>query len=222
MEDQSKEISQLIEDFRYLKNAVMKTNRIFKFISSNTFRPLYLSMGLLIIIFTVAIQLLIGNYGSYGEIPGVVKGIYYMVLVILLVLMAYMKLRLMLRQIKKLGSDITICQFFKEVYTWNTVFLMIPYLATMGLLSVFLAGRGLSGYLVPCLAILYGLMIITATSLLYLREFVVGGIWFLVSGFTLLFILGPSQPLLGLAITFGLGFIIMYIASLVFARLDQE
>jgi hypothetical protein len=221
MEDQSKEISQLIDDFRYLKNVVMKTNRIFKFISSNTLRPLYLSMGLLIIIFAAAIQLLIKYYGSYGNVPGAVKAIYYVLLTALLIWLSYTKVRLLIEQIKKLDADITVCQFFKEVYSWNTMIVMLPYLITMGLAAVFLANRGLSGYLVPCLAILYGLMINTATNILYLRELIVGSIWFFITGFVILFTLGPSQPLLGLSLTFGLGFIVMYIASLVFARDEQ-
>jgi Sulfate transporter family. len=222
MEDQSKEISQLIEDFRYLKNAVMKTNRIFKFISSNTFRPLYLSMGLLVFIFAAAIQIFIQHYGSYANIPGAVKAIYYVVLTALLIWLAFTKMRLLIKRIKELDGDITVCQFFKEVYTWNTIITMLPYVIAMVLVAVFLANRGQSGYLVPCLAILYGLMINTATNILYLREFIVGGIWFLITGFIILFTLGPSQPLLGLSLTFGLGFIVMYIASLVFARADQE
>ena len=137
MEDQSKEISQLIEDLRYLKNPVMKTNRIFRFISSNTFRPLYLSMGLLIITFAAAIQLLIKYYGSYGNIPGAVKAIYYVVLTALLIGLSYTKMRLLIKRIKELDADITVCQFFKEVYSWNTMIVMLPYLVAMGLAAVF-------------------------------------------------------------------------------------
>jgi hypothetical protein len=72
------------------------------------------------------------------------------------------------------------------------------------------------------LAILYGLMINSITSFVYLREFVVGGVWFLITGFVILFTLGQSQPILGLTITFGLGFIVMYIASWIFASCDQR
>jgi hypothetical protein len=222
MEDQSKEISQLIEDFRYLKKAVMKSNRVFKFISSNTLRPLYLSTGLLTIIFTAVIQVLIKYYGFYSSIPGTLKTIYYLVLTALLIGLGYTKLRLLITSIQKLGLDITVCQFFKEIYTWNTIVLMLPYLVAMGLVAFFLAGRGQIGYLVSCLAVLYGLMLINATNLLYLREFIIGGIWFFISGFLILFTMGPSQPLLEIALTFGAGFIVMYIASLVFARFDQE
>jgi hypothetical protein len=222
MEDQTKEIDQLINDFRYLKNAVMKTNRVFKFLSSKTLRPIYLSTGLLIITFAAFIHLLIQNYGSYGNIPGSLKTIYYSGLTILLIWLYYTKLKLVVQGIRELGSEITIGQMFREVYTWSTMVLMVPFILTIGLTVVFLVSYGLSGYLVPCLAILYGLMINSMTSLVYMREFVIGGAWFIISGFVILFTLGPSQPLLGLTITFGLGFLVMYIASLICATYDQR
>jgi hypothetical protein len=222
MEDQTKEIDQLINDFRYLKNAVMKTNRVFKFISSKTLRPIYLSTGLLIITFAAFIHLLILYYGSYGNIPGAMKTIYYSGLTILLIWLYYTKLKLVIRGIRELGSEITIGQMFREIYTWSTMVLMVPFVLTIGLAVISLVSHGLSGYLIPCLAILYGLMINSITGFVYLREFVVGGVWFLISGFVILFTLGPSQPLLGLIITFGLGFLIMYIASWIYATGDQR
>ena len=217
MEDQTKEIAQLLDDFRYIKNTVMKNNRVFKFVSSSTLRPVYLFTGLVIIIFATVIQLLMQHFGSYTNIPGMIKTVYYIGLAVCTIWLSYTKLKLLLKRMRELGSDITIPEFFKEIYTWNTLVLMTPYMIVMGLVAVFLVSRGLSGYLVPFLAILYGLMINSATSLLFLREFMIGAVWFLLTGLTVLFTLGPSQPLLGLVITFGLGFIVMYAASLVFA-----
>ena len=165
MEDQTKEIDQLIQDFHYLKNAVMKTNRVFKFISSKTLRPLYLWTALLIFTFTALIHWLILHYGSYDSIPGTMKTIYYSSLSILLIWLSFTKLKLLIQRVRELGTEITIGQLFREVYTKSTLVLMVPFLLTIGLAVVFLVSHGLSGYLVPCLAILYGLLIISTTSL---------------------------------------------------------
>lgn len=221
MNEKTKEIAQLVEDFHYLKQEIMKINRVYRFISSKVLRPVYLLSGILVCVFALAMQWLIGNFNSYADIPRPIKAIYYILLVISGFWAVRLKIRVTIKRFKELGLEITLGQLLKEVYTSNTLIVGLPFMISIGLVAIYLAGQGLHGYLVPSLAILYGLLICSMVNILYLKELIVGGIWILASGFVVLFGLGPVQPMLALFFTFGLGFIVMYLVSLLSAKDDQ-
>lgn len=221
MKENQREIDQLLEEFSHLKSTVMKTNRVFKFISSKAFRMVYLFSSLIVLAYTAAMYLLIQSFGSYANIPGPIQGIYYALLVIVIAWMGTLKVQSLKNRVEELGSTISIRQLLKEVYSWSTLITVLPFIFTMIFTIVYLVGHEKVAYLLPVLSILYGLMLVSMVSFLYLREFIVGAIWFLTAGFAILFFMPRLPLLLAIAFTFGFGFLSMYIASLVFSRNDQ-
>lgn len=104
------------------------------------------------------------------------------------------------------GFDLSLYRFFSELFTPRLVTLVLPNLAVIVLIIIFLAGRGHSLYIIPAVAVLYGLLVISLGSLFFLKEFFSLGIWLAATGLLTLFTATAVHPTAALGVTFGAGF----------------
>jgi hypothetical protein len=131
---------------------------------------------------------------------------------------AWVKVAVIVGQLKQTRKDMTVLRLFKEVYTPQALTIIIPFVAAMVAVSAFLITREQTLYLVPALSILVGLTCIAYVNIFYVKELVVTGDWLLATGIITLFTAEIIHPLLVPIITFGLGFIAMYVANRILER----
>ncbi|MGE5586504.1 MAG: hypothetical protein ACM309_13395 [Bacillota bacterium] len=217
MED-SKETDRIIEDLKFIKAAIAKSSGIMRWLPlSRVMRVVYLMMGLVITTLCGALYLLIRRHGSLSEFPAWVRVMLLGLGVVAFLFIGAYKVVGIMGGARKIRSDYTLFRLVEEVYSVQTILILVPFVvAGVGVVS-FLATRGFSAYIVPALAILFGLMFNALISVFYFKELVVSGDWLIATGLTVLFLGERLDLLLGLILTFGLGFIAAFVAGVITA-----
>ncbi|MDK2931095.1 MAG: hypothetical protein PWR07_1226 [Bacillota bacterium] len=217
MED-GKETERIIEDLKFIKAAIAKSSGIIRWLPlSRVMRVVYLMMGLVITALCGALYLLIRRHGSFAESPAWVRIMLLSLGVTAFLFIAVYKVVGIMASARKIRSDYTLFRLLEEVYSVQSILILVRFfVAGVGVVS-FLATRGFSVYIVPALAILFGLMFNALVSVFSFKELVISGDWFLATGLLVLFLEERLDPLLGLILTFGLGFIAAFVAGVVMA-----
>lgn len=217
------EIEQLVNDLVFIKQAIKKNNNIFKYFSvSKALRWVLLYAGLIIISIALYINYLFATYDSFQGAPTTLKVITYIIAVVGIFVLVVIKLRTIVKAAKGVQSDITVIKMIKEVYTGQTLMIMIPFFIAIALLSVFFHQQGLGDYIIPFAAILFGLLINSLVNVFHIKEMLVMGDWLIITGFIALFFLSAFNPALIIALTFGMGCVAMYLAILIASKQEEE
>ncbi|KAB3530710.1 hypothetical protein [Alkaliphilus serpentinus] len=217
------EVEKLVDDLVFIKEAIKKNNSIFKYFSiSRALRGVLLYSGLVVISFSLWLNHLISKYDSFQAAPIILKRFTYFLIVIALVIVVIFKIKTMIRAAQKVQSDITVTKLIKEVYTGQTLMVMIPFIITIALFIVFLQQQALGDYILPIVAILVGLLTNSVVSVFHIKELIIMGDWLIITGFITLFFLSSFSTALILAFTFGLGCIVMYFATFLSSSQEGE
>lgn len=218
MTPRERDIRQLMEDLAYIKEAVAKSNTITKYLAvSRVLRTVALAAAALVIGFSGIFYLLIRHHGSYGDVPAPAKGFLYLFMVLLAGLVGFMKLRNFMRCAREFDPSISLRRFVKEVYTPQFLSIVAPFFVTMVVVLWHLSRSGLSPYIAPFLAILSGLLCFALLGVLHVKEMMAFGGWTLGAGLLSLWWAPVWHPLLSPVLTFGLGFVVMFVASYLFS-----
>lgn len=219
----NKELEHLVNDLVFIKEAISKNNNIFKYFSvSRALRGVLLYAGLIIISLSLFVNYLLARYDSFAGVPIALKRFTYLLVAVGLLILVIIKLNSIVKAAKGVQSDMTVTKLIKEVYTGQTLMVMIPFLITVVLFIVFFYQKGLVEYMVPFAAILFGLLINSLVNVFHIKEMLVMGDWLIATGFIALFFLASLNPVLIIALTFGLGCIAMYISGLIFSEQEGE
>ncbi len=209
MGDNSQELREVIADLQLIKEAVSKSDSIFKFIDiRNAIKPVLLIGGLLIAFFSVIFYYLIENYGSFMAVPANIRVILLFLIALSCGVLGYLKLGNFLKSARGISEDMTLKRLFSEIYTPRSLVLLLPYLVVIAVVAIFLGSRGDIYYIVPALAILFGLMYLSVSSLFYFKELYFMSMWLIATGLLALFIAETIHPLAILGLTFSAGFIL--------------
>lgn len=84
----------------------------------------------------------------------------------------------------------------------------LPHLAAIALAAVFLCQRGMTLYLLPVLALLFGLFTVSLSLVFYMKEVYLLGFWLVATGLLTLFAAERLSILTMLILTFSAGFIL--------------
>lgn len=212
-------LEKLIADLEFVKTAITKNDSIFKYINiGGRLSRVALAGGILFTLISGWYYLLLSQYGSWPQVPEALKIGTNAGLMIIGIAFAWAKVAVIAGQLKQTRKEMTVLRLFREVYTPQTLTIIIPFVTAMLAVSVFLITREQTLYLVPALSILVGLICIAYVNIFYVKELVVTGDWLLATGLITLFTAETIHPLLALIITFGLGFIAMYVANRILER----
>ncbi len=207
---------EMLKDLQFIKEAVRKNSNILKYISvSEGIKNVALLTGLFIIVLSVVLLWIIGDYGSYQELPDTVKSLVYTILILFVVIIAWFKIKSFLKIARKYREDMTILMLLKEVYTKTLLMIMIPFLISIIVFCVYLPINNLSHLIVSILAILISLLMTSFIITLNLKDFMLFSEWLLLSGLLSLFISDSIHPLIILIFTFGFAMLILYLSALV-------
>lgn len=215
------EIDEIVSDLMYIKNAISKNNNIFKFINLNQIlRKVYLIGAILIVGFSSVFYYFIQSYGDYGSIPVKHRMALYAVMLAAVALVGYLKAIWIMKAAKEINRNISVFKLLREVYTAQVFLIMLPFIAALVFVPIFLQQNELMHLLVPFLSIFVGLICNSLVSVFYLKELTVLGGWLVVAGgFSLIGVIS-LHPLLVTIVTFGLGFLMLYLFS--FLTTDSE
>jgi len=218
-----KELEDIVSDLMYIKNAISKNNNIFKFMNLNQIlRRVYLIGAMVIIGLSGLFYYFINRYGGYSGIPSNNKILLYGLVFVAVILVAGLKLTAMLKAAKRININITIFKLFEEVYTDQMLLVVIPFAVVVISTLVFLARNELSDLVVPFLSIFIGLMCTSLVTVFYIKELIILGGWLIVTGALVILGIINLHPLLLTMLTFGGGFLVIYIVSFFTSASEKE
>lgn len=208
------DIQKLVEDLQLVKSAVARSNSIFRFINvSQAMALVGLWGGIGIALLAGFSYFLTAYYGEFATAPLVLQVTFYIFLALFLAAVGIFKIRIVLKHARKTYQDITVLRLIDDVYTEQSIPLIVPFaLAAAGLLA-FLLSRGLTIYIVPVISMLLGLIFISFVSIFYFKEMLVAGNWLLITGLVTLFFVEDIPSSLAVIITFACGFVLLYAAN---------
>ncbi len=209
MAKQSQELREVISDLQLIKAAVSKSDSLIKFIDTrNSIKAVLLIAGLLIAVFSALFYYLIEIYGSFSAVPPGIRITLLVVIGLACCLLGYMKLGNFLKSARGISGDITLNKLFSEIYTPRLLALLLPFMLVVVMAVIFLCSEGQTLYITPALAILFGLLFISMSPLLYLKELYLLSMWLIATGLFTLFIATDIHPLVIPGLTFSAGFIL--------------
>lgn len=212
--DNQVEMQRLIDDLVYVKAAINKANNILKYVDVTRILSIVLLVsGIIITLFAAGMYALIQYYGNYAAIPQSFKTLIYISIAVTAIMVSTAKIKLVVRQFSKSSHDMTVQRLIREIYTAQTLNVLIPFLTVIVLVTVFLVRGGHVGFIVPTLAILFGLFFIAFVNIFYMHELLVMGDWLLGTGLISMFAVRTLHPLLALILTFGLGLPTMFVSN---------
>lgn len=223
MKDHREDIDRVINDLEFVKKALAKNNSILKFIAlSRIFRRVSLALGLFIIVGAGIFYLLVLRHGGCTSVPAATRTSLIVLTAVFVSVISIYKIWGVLAGARKVRSDYTLPRLIVEVYSPQTVLVLVPFMTAIAGTSVFLAVRGWGTYIVPALAILFGLLFNALVGVFHMKELIIGGDWLILTGLLTLFMAGRLHVLPALVLTFGCGMMALFLASLVLARSDRE
>jgi hypothetical protein len=203
----SPDLWKVIADLKLIKEAVSKSDSVFRFIDAGgALRGILLAAGLLIAGFSTVFYYLLEQYGSFTAIPLNYRLILFALIGLSGFGIGYLKSRNFFNSSRKIGFDMTFRKLLEGIFTPRFLRLMLPNLTVITLVIFFLGSRGYGLYIIPSFAVLYGLLVISLSSLFFIKEFYLLGIWLTATGLLTLFIATAIHPLAVLVITFAAGF----------------
>lgn len=206
MEKESPDLREVIADLKLIREAVGKSDGILRFMDAGgALRGILLAFGLLLTVISAVFYFLIERYGAFEAIPADFRIILFVLIGLSVAGIGYWKIRNLVRGARTIGVDTTLVNLLEEIVTPRIYTLVVPYLAVMILVIVFLAGTGFGLYIIPALSVLYGLLVISMSSLFYPKEFYFLGLWLTATGLLTLFAAAAIHPLAALVITFAAG-----------------
>jgi uncharacterized protein with PQ loop repeat len=212
------ETQKLVEDLRVVKNAVARSNNIFRFIDvSRAMALVGLWGGLTIAVLAGVVYYLTSRFGTYAEVPLSYRLALYISIGSFGSTAGIVKVLLLLTQARKTYRDITTLQLLRQVIiaicSSQSIYLIVSFAsATVGVL-VFLIVRDLELYIVPAVSLLLGLLYVAFVNVFYLKEMFVAGGWLVATGLITLFYAERIPSSLAVIITFACGFCLLYVAN---------
>ena len=208
------DIRKLVEDLQLVKSAVARSNSIFRFINiSQAMALVGLWGGIGIAVLAGFSYFLTAYYGEFAAAPLVLQVAFYIFLALFLAAVGILKIKMILKHARKTDQEITVHRLIDDVYTPQTISLVLPFALAGGGILAFLISGGLGIYIVPAFSILLGLIYISLVNVFYFKEMYVTGNWLLFSGLITLFYAERIPLSLAVIITFACSFILLYAAN---------
>ncbi|MBS3943224.1 MAG: hypothetical protein KGZ32_03110 [Dethiobacter sp.] len=207
------DLQKLVENLQFVKSAVVKSNNIFRFINiSQAMALVGLWGGVGLALLAGFSHCLITRFGTFDAVPLIFRLAFYLSIALFWAAVGRYKMLLILKHARKTYQDITVLRLISDVYTPQSISLLLPFALAGGGVLAFLISRDLGLFIVPAISILLGLSFIAFVNVFYLQEMLVTGNWLLVTGLITLFYAERLSPSLAVIITFGCGFCLLYVA----------
>ncbi len=209
MDKRTQELEEVIADLKMIKEAVNKSDNFFRYIDTRrAMRGVILATGLMIGFFSGLFYYLTSVYGSFMTMPLSLRVFLFVLVGIGWLALGFIKAGGILKSGRAVSKDMNLNKLFNEIYTSRMLTLMLPYILVIILIVVFLCTRGQFIYITPGMAILFGLLFIAMSPIIYFKELYLLSAWLIATGLLTLFSAPVFHPMAVLGLTFGAGFIL--------------
>ncbi len=203
------QIDQLAQDISFVKKAIEKNSSILNRIDfRNSLRLTVLLSALSVFLFCGLIHLLSAHFGGFASIPASIKAIVFCAAALDLALLGVLKNTGVLKSARAYDPGISLFRLIREYYTARMYHHFIPTGLVFIFACLFAWKTGNARFIIPFLSIGVGLLYNTFDTFLRINEFLFIGYWFIISGCILL-VLSAVSPLLSLALTLGIGLLLL-------------
>ena len=202
IEDQ--QIDKLLEDIASIKAVVNRNKAIIQqILLPSHFRLFSLVAGISVLIFSFLFYFLIEHHGSYSSIPTNIKTILFGVMILDWMLLVFLKYSRWGASLLKINRNYTLSRALEAFFSYRIIHTYLPITGVMLILCIYLANID-AYYIIPTIAIGSGLLYNFIGSITEIRQWLVSGYWFLITGIASLF-LDSIPAMIALAITMGCG-----------------
>lgn len=202
----AQDIKIMMDDIRSIKSAVRKHDRAFKeLLLPRYFAPMSIYLGLSVIAIMAAFQLLSWRFGSYGDIPVLVRTLLWVFSVFVAISGSFMKWLVFSAATRRISGEKTLQTLFEELYVDPLQHVFFAMIAAILVGGCFLGLRGYGLFIIPYAGVLMGLVWNLIGGTIKAKEYLITGYWLTLSGSASFFFV-ESLPFLVPAFIFGLGF----------------
>lgn len=214
----SQRLEKMIIDIASIRSVLNKNKMILQQIMIPSFMVVVGAIGCVgIIVFCLLIHLLIGHYGSYGQIPREIRYAIYGAMAAVGVVMSVIKLRGLSVSGRQIDPEYTLRRVLKEMFSFKIVHLYLPVMSLVIFFCFYFAYREMSAMILPTILIGMGLLSNFIGMLVEIRLYLFLGYYVL--GSAVVIILFPSIPVtLAIAGSLGIGYLIFTIMAYRFIR----
>ena len=205
------QIDRLLEDISSIKAVINRNKPILQQVfNSGRFRLFAFLCALSYIGFSMLIFFLMRYYGSFGSIPDTTRYIIYAAIAADFVFLQILKRRGFLVSAKEIDQSLTFGWLIKELYSYPIVHLYVPLTALMFFLSIYFIVNDIPYFIIPTVSIFFGLQSNFMGTILEIRQGLIVGYWFLVTGVCTIIFSSIPAPI-ALSMTLGCGMLILFI-----------
>ncbi|MBW1642390.1 MAG: hypothetical protein JRJ39_11190 [Deltaproteobacteria bacterium] len=203
-----KQIDQLIEEISSIKSIINKnTSLLRQVLLPAHFRLLALFSGISIILFSMIFYYFMNFYGGYSFMPGHIKMIIFGAIVVDWILLAVMKYSNFMKPLLKIDGRYTLGRLMKEFFSFRIVHVYVPLIVLAIFLCVYLLKQNSAYYIIPTISITIGLFYNFLGSIIEVKQWLLTGYWFLVTGLGVLVFSSIPAPV-AVSISMGCGMLL--------------
>jgi len=207
------QIERLLDDISEIKSVINRNKPVLQEVfNPGRYRLFFFLTGMSYIGFSLLIYFLMRHYGSFGAIPGTLRITIYVGIVADFGFLQILKRRSILASVRNVDQNLTIGWLFKELFSYRIVHLYVPLMVLVIFLSVYFIVKGNPSYIVPTIAIFYGLLTNFMGTIFEIKQSLIVGYWLIITGILAL-IFSSIPPLIALSMTLGCGMLIYSISG---------
>lgn len=216
------QIDKLLEDISSIKNAINKNKPLLQQVLNPAhFRLFTLLAALSILGFAFLIFFLIQHYGNFSAIPHTTRYVIFAAMAADFIFMQVLKRRTFLKTGKRIDPTFTIGRLLKEFFIDRIAHVYVPMMVLIIFISIYFINKNVPYYIVPAGSIGIGLLYNFIGSLTEIRQYLMVGYWFLITGMGVLIFNNIPVPIT-ISITFGCGLLIFSALGCLSARTRKE
>ena len=219
---ESSQLEKLLEDISSIKSVINKNKPLLQQVLNPVhFRLFTLLAAISIIGFALVIYFLMLQYGSFSSIPSTIRYIIFAAMAADWFFMQYLKRRTFLKTGKRIDPTFTIRRLLKEFFTYRIAHVYVPMTLLIIFLTVYFVYKNIPYYIVPACSIGIGLLYNFIGSFTEIRQYLILGYWFLITGAGVLMFNTIPAPI-SLSLTLGCGLLIFSALGYFAARPAKE
>ena len=204
----SDQLEKLSEDILSIKSVINKNKPLLRQILLPVhFRLVSIILGISIILFAMLYYYFIKNYGGYSLIPRHIKGIIFIAIISDWIFIGVLKQSNWLKSLLKINSKYTLNRALSELFSYRIIHIWLPMVVLIIYLSIYFWMNGLLYYIIPTISIGYGIMMNFIGAITEIRQYLISGYWFLITGIIIL-VISTIPATIAISLSLGCGMLL--------------